>query len=62
MNAQEQQQAKMILTALKDGWTVSMKDDDELTFTKNKRNMTQDEQIKVQSEGFSSTFLRSLLK
>ena len=51
----------MILKALKDGWSVSMNDKEELEFTKNKKDMTQSEQMEVNSEGFSSKFLQSLL-
>jgi hypothetical protein len=57
----ELEQAKMILKALKDGWTVSMTDKEELEFTKEKSKMSQSEQIEVKSEGFSSKFLHSLM-
>ncbi len=55
------QKANMILKALKDGWTVSMNDKEELEFTKNKKDMTHSEQMEAKSEGFSSKFLQSLL-
>ena len=57
----DNQQAMMILMALKNGWTVSMNEQEELQFTKEKSKMTQEEQIEVKSEGFSSKFLQSLM-
>jgi hypothetical protein len=56
------QQATMILTALKSGWTVTMNDCNELIFTKDKQKMTPEEQIEVVADGFSSKFLQSLIK
>ncbi len=57
----ELQQAKMILQALKNGWTVSMNDQNELQFTKDKSKMSPTEHSEVKSDGFSSKFLQSLM-
>ena len=54
-------QAKIILKALKDGWTVSMNDKEELIFNKNTQNMTMKEQSEVYNNGFSAKFLKSLI-
>ncbi len=56
----ECKQAKMILKALKDGWTVRMNDKDEFEFTKDKRHMTHIEKSEVTADGYSDKFLRSL--
>lgn len=60
-NVTLQYQSKMIINALKAGWTVSMNSKQELEFTKNKHTMSKQELDEAGKHGFSSKFLKGVL-
>ena len=55
-------QAKVVMKALKQGWTVSMNVEGELEFTKKHNRMSEKERKDTTESGYSKNFLAKLLQ